>query len=113
MFKECPNCKTIWDHFEDFITDRALTQSGYQVNFVNLKKGLFLFTHSCHTTFSVEVDAFSSLYEGPVFTTPLHGHNRCPSYCLYETILDRCPMECECAFVREIIQILKAKQNAS
>jgi hypothetical protein len=36
------------------------------------------------------------------------GTDGCPDHCLSKTNLQSCPAECECNYVREIIQIIKA-----
>ncbi len=46
---------------------------GYQVDFDELKAGLFLFTHSCGTTLSVCAGDFQDLYNGPIFVERLNG----------------------------------------
>ena len=106
-FKACPNCGFIWENRDDFIGDDSVSIIGYQVNFKKLHAGLFLFNHSCEGTFSLRVDDFKGLYTGPVFQERATGSDACPEFCLHKSKLEPCPAACECAFAREIIQILK------
>ena len=106
-FKVCPNCKFVWHNREEFMSDENVTIIGYQVRFKSLEEGFFLFNHSCRGTFAVMVRDFADLYDGPVFQERATGSDECPGHCLHKNALDPCPAKCECAFVREIIQILK------
>ncbi len=106
-FNVCPNCSFIWQNRDQFLGDPGVEIIGYQVQFENLTAGLFLFNHSCKTTFSLEVGVFRDLYSGPVFEERATGSDTCPGHCLHQNTLDPCPAACECAFVREIITLLK------
>jgi hypothetical protein len=106
-FKRCPNCSFVWQNRTDFMADDNVTIIGYQVLYKSLKEGFFLFNHSCNGTFAVNVDSFVDLYDGPVFEENLAGTEACSGHCLHKQSLSPCPAKCECAFVREIIQILK------
>jgi len=108
-FKICPNCGTDWETRSDFIYDPEIEIIGYQVHFNDLEKGFFLFNHSCKGTMSIQVDAFSDMYRGPIFQERLTGTDQCSGYCLHESNLKPCPEKCECSYVREIIQLLKSK----
>jgi hypothetical protein len=105
-FKICPNCGHVWENREKFLKDDDVTLVGYQVQFKVLTAGMFLFNHSCRGTMALEVSAFEDLYDGPIFQDRATGTGDCPGYCLERHILDPCPAKCECAFVREIIQLL-------
>ncbi len=110
----CKVCDTKWHNRESFLSDVDITLLGYQVNFFELEAGFFLFNHSCGETLAIKVENFTDLYDGEIFENPKTDSDECPKYCLYQENLDRCPVECECAFVREIIQIIKKypkKQN--
>ncbi|MCW8891803.1 MAG: hypothetical protein OQL18_00600 [Deltaproteobacteria bacterium] len=87
--------------------DPEVVLIGYQANFIRLEKGLFLFNHSCQSTLSVEVGAFSDLYDGPIYGENLTGSDSCPGHCLYENNSKSCPEKCECAYVREILILLE------
>ena len=106
-FKICPNCKHVWENRADFINDPDVQIIGYQVHFEALETGFFLFNHSCGTTFALEVGPFKDMYSGPIFQDRATGSDKCPGYCLHENNLDSCPVRCECAYVREIVQMLK------
>ncbi len=108
-FKTCPNCGEEWKTRSDFINNPELEIIGYQVHFKNLEKGFFLFNHSCKGTLTIPVDAFSDMYKGPIFTERLTGSDKCSGHCLHESNLKPCPAKCECAYVREVIQIIKKK----
>ena len=107
-FKTCPKCGFVWPTGEAFLDDPALELVGYQVNFKKLKLGSFLFNHTCKDTLSVHANAFWDLLKGIDFIDRATGSDQCPGYCLHQDVLDPCPAQCECAFVREIIQIIKA-----
>ena len=107
VFKECLPCGKKWFTRDDFLEDPAKEIIGYQVNFENLLAGVFLFKHSCGATLSLSVRHFNGLYEGTIFTECATGSDDCPEYCLYQDQLDKCSARCECAFVRNIIDIIK------
>jgi len=111
VFKECQVCNVAWRERDDFLADPDVVLIGYQANFVVLEKGLFLFNHSCRGTMSVQVSEFSDLYSGPIFQTRKTGTDACAGYCLHRNVLKPCPAECECAYVREILQLLKKPQT--
>lgn len=107
-FKQCTSCAHQWQDQEEFLADPDVTLLGLQVCFENLMEGLILFNHSCRTTFSVEVSRFGNLYQGPIYSDRLTAAEECPGYCLNERQLKPCPAKCACAFVREILQVIKA-----
>ena len=107
VFKVCSSCKNPWSTREDFLADPGLTLIGYQAHFEELKTGLLYFNHTCGTTIVLDAGVFSDLYKGPVFEERLTGSEQCPGYCLQQSNLQPCPAQCECAFVREVMQIIK------
>ena len=107
-FKQCTACGFKWSTRDRFLEDPDIELVGYQVNFVELLAGFFLFNHSCGTTLAVLSEAFEDLYDGPVFTDRATGSEECQEHCLHEDDLSPCPAQCECAFVREIIQYIKS-----
>jgi hypothetical protein len=110
VFKECPCCGKVWRRREHFLTDPSLTMIGYQMHANRLELGLFLFDHGeCGTSLSIHVSAVSDLCPGPAFAERLTGTDDCPAYCLREDELRPCKEQCECAYVREIIQILRGR----
>jgi hypothetical protein len=107
LFKKCPSCGFEWSTRDAFLAESNLKVIGYQVHFEELTAGLFLFNHSCLTTLAVPAARFQDLYQGPVFTERATGSSQCPQYCLHQEELTACPAHCECAYVREIIQIIR------
>lgn len=110
-FKQCPSCDAAWRERSDFLEDPSLELIGYQVSFQELKEGTFFFNHthpSCGTTLGIPAGAFTDLYDGPIFADRMAGTEECREHCLHDDDLDRCTAKCECAYVREILQILKA-----
>jgi hypothetical protein len=106
-FKRCSVCGLLWPSRAGLLSDADIQITGYQVHFEQLLTGFFLFTHSCGNTLAFEASHFEDLYDGPVFAESLPGTDDCPGYCLYANELLPCPAECECAYVREIIQIVR------
>jgi len=97
---------------QEFISDQNIEIIGYQANFRKLRAGLLYFNHSCKSTLAISADLFADLYTGPIFEERKTGIDSCPGHCLHKKALDHCPAECECAYVREIIQILKRDSNS-
>ena len=111
-FKKCPFCRYRWQTRKDFLVDASTEMIGYQVNFDHLQLGFFLFNHlNCGTTLAIPAGVFKDLYNGPVYSERLLGTEQCPEYCVHENRLDPCPAKCECAYVREIIQIVRNWQK--
>ena len=116
IFKKCPCCFHAWQTRDDFISDTNLKINGYQVNFKNLEYGMFFFTHTveqCHSTLTSMVEDFYDLYTGEHYKGSKALSEECPRYCTDEKQLSRCDALCECAFAREIIQIIKERQKTS
>ena len=105
-FKTCPLCKKAWETRNDFMDDPDVAIVGYQVHFEALTEGLFLFNHSCDATMTLKAGVFKDLYNGPIFEQRLTGTDDCPEYCLIKHELRPCTAKCECAYVREIIQLI-------
>lgn len=106
-FKECLPCGKNWILRDDFLEDPSIEIIGYQANYDDLVTGIFLFDHLCGATLSLSVRNFNGLYEGPVFKERAKESDDCPGYCLYQDQLDICSVRCECAYVRNIIDIIK------
>jgi hypothetical protein len=106
-FKRCTCCSVVWQTREDFLSDPEVELVGYQAHFEKLTAGLFLFNHSCHTTLALDVEDFRGLYTGKVFRDRATGGPDCKGYCIHRDELRACPAQCECAFVREIIQAVR------
>jgi hypothetical protein len=107
LFKRCPKCAFQWRTRADFLSDPHVSLVGYQVNFKILTAGYILFNHHCKTTLALPAIVFRDLYDGPVFAENLAGRQECPGHCLYYEDLSLCPAECECAYVRHILQVIK------
>jgi hypothetical protein len=107
FFKTCDSCLFRWGDLNDFLGDPEIKITGYQANFDNLSAGTFLFSHSCGIILELPVRNFNGLYEGPIFRERAKGADECPDYCLYQDQLDRCQVRCECAYVRDIIYVIK------
>ena len=108
-FRKCTVCGQEWDTRNDFISDPQITAIGYQASVASLEVGCFLFNHSrleCRTTLSLPAGEFFELYEGPIYQERKLGTSACPSHCLHQDDLRACPIRCECAFVRELLQII-------
>jgi hypothetical protein len=107
-FKICPFCATVWPSREAFLNDSDLQLIGYQVNFENLAQGLLLFNHdTCKTTLAIRAFQLKDLYDGPVFGERKTGQEGCSGYCLRNSELATCPAECECAWVRGLLQVVR------
>lgn len=89
------------------MSDPELALVGYQVNFAALLEGLFLFNHSCTNTLAIEAGAFADLHRGPLFAERKLGAPACPDFCVHRNELSPCPAACECAFVREVLQVVR------
>jgi hypothetical protein len=114
IFKTCPCCSYTWASREEFLADPNLELNGYQVNFKKLEGGMFLFTHAteqCGSTMTVIMGIFSDLYSGETYKENKALSEECPRYCIDEEQLARCDALCECAFAREIMQIILERQK--
>jgi hypothetical protein len=106
IFKRCPFCAKLWESQDQFLSDPELELTGYQANSRALALGLFLFLHrapACGTTLALEVGAFQSLHEGPVFSRRMQGGAGCRGLCLHPQQFEPCDQPCECAYVRAIL----------
>ena len=106
-FKRCTMCGAQWWTRDVFLEDGGVSLVGYQVNYGDLEAGDFLFNHTCGTTLAIPAGSFMDLYDGPVFAERVRGTDACPDYCLYPDDLRRCPVQCECAYVRDVLQIVR------
>ena len=99
-------CGFVWPEKASFLNDPTLQIIGYQANFDELMAGLFLFQHNCGTSLAIKAEAFEDLYDGPIFTERMSGTNECEGHCLLDNDLRPCPAKCECAYVREVVQVI-------
>jgi hypothetical protein len=108
VMKRCPCCRYVWETRDVFLSDPRLAVVGYQVNFDDLLLGFFLFSHlTCESTIALPAGLFRDLYDGPVHAGRATGTADCPEYCLRKAELGPCPAKCECAYVREVLQIIR------
>lgn len=113
-FKVCPTCLKQWLTLDEFLSDPAVEFAGYQVNFEDLKGGLFYFSHTlsvCGTTLAVPVREFTGLSPRPVLSSQGKQPDGCPGLCVRQGSLDPCPVECECFWVREVIEIIRNRKK--
>ncbi len=111
-FKSCTLCRAVWPSRDAFVDDPDLKPTGYMANFDRLEMGIFLFDHlSCRTTLALSADKFRDLYDGPVFSERKTGSEECPGYCLDKNELRPCPAECECAYVREVLNVIVSRKR--
>ncbi|MFZ5761082.1 MAG: hypothetical protein ACOY32_15820 [Thermodesulfobacteriota bacterium] len=107
IFKTCPSCGMAWADWSLFLADPATSLIGYQAFWGDLLEGLFLFNHRCGTTMSISVGDLRHLYSGPVGQRRLAGTDACAGMCLHTMDIRPCPTDCECAYIREIMQIVR------
>lgn len=107
VLKKCPNCGYEWTDLKHLLDDPDVEVIGYQVNFIRLSAGYFMFNHVCKGTFTVPADRFKTLYNGPVYSGRATGSKACPGYCLHKEDMRPCPVQCECAYVREILNTIR------
>ena len=110
MFETCPMCKEVWVNREAFLADPRLAVVGYQADLEAMETGLFLFNHrtrECGTTLVIEAGRFMDLATGPIYRRSLSGTEECPEYCLRPDDLRSCPAHCECAYVRDVLQLVR------
>ena len=107
-FKACPMCDFEWPERSVLLGDSRVELVGYQADFQQLREGLFLFNHfPCETTFSLQAGDFCDLYDGPIFSERITGSKDCPGFCLNRMKMGLCPQKCECAYVREVLEIVR------
>ena len=107
MFKQCNMCKEVWRDCSEFLSDPDVKLFGYQATPEKLEAGLFYFHHSCNNTIIIDVEVFTYLYDGEIFNDNFSGTDKCAEFCLHKYELDPCPNKCECAYVREVLQIVR------
>jgi hypothetical protein len=113
-FKICPHCGKTWPSRALFLEDADLEVIGYQVDFEDIERGLFLFNHhDCKTTLAIPAVSFKDLHHGPFFSERQTGSKSCPGYCLRQHELEACPAECACAWVRDVLQTIRQAPKAS
>jgi hypothetical protein len=108
VFKKCSCCTAPWFTRDDFLHDDQIELIGYQANFSHLELGYLLFNHlSCESTIAIHAGLFKDLYAGPIFGQRLTGTDACQGFCIDTEALEPCVEQCECAYVRDILQIIR------
>jgi hypothetical protein len=108
-FKQC-SCGQSWKTRDAFLADPNISMNGYMAHYDDLHLGLFIFQHNlngCETAVAIQAGEFVDLYKGETFKENLKGTDTCPEYCSHKSVLEPCPAKCECAWVREVIQIVR------
>ncbi len=106
-FKICPGCRFVWPARADFLGDPDLVLIGFQVDLTDPHGGLFLFNHRCGSTLALPVGPFLDLVGRPPVAPSLRGTPQCAGHCLHRSDIDPCRTVCECAFVREVLQVVR------
>ena len=109
-FKKCPCCSRVWSSRSDFLQDGSLEVNGYSPDFESLQEGLFYFTHQvdgCLSTMVIKAKNFVDLYTGRKYSERKTGAADCLGYCLNKEELRSCQVQCECAYVREILKVIQ------
>jgi len=108
IFKKCSCCESPWLNRNEFLQDENIVLIGYQANFCHLELGYFLFNHLiCQSTIAIPAGLFKDLHDGPVFKQRLYGTEICQGFCEDITALEPCENQCECAYVREVMQVIR------
>ena len=110
-FKTCSFCGKKWKTREEFLSDNDVKLTGYQVNYIDIEKGLFLFNHTCNTTLAIEVEEFMDLYTGVKYTEDKMNKDGCPGYCLDENNLQDCGNTCYYNQIRKLMLIVLDFKN--
>jgi hypothetical protein len=113
-FKTCPCCRRAWPTRAAFIADPSVVLNGYQADFARLERGLLFFTHAveeCGSTTTIHAGEFLDLYQGPRHAVSRTLSPECPRHCISRHDLEPCGVKCECAFVREVVQLLRAGRD--
>jgi hypothetical protein len=111
VFKVCPGCTRAWNSREDFLGDPELELIGYQVDVGSPVGGLFLFNHACKDTMAIPASFFLDLVAKPMQRPSLFGTAECVGHCLHRGDLDPCRSVCECAYVRDVLQVVRHWQK--
>jgi hypothetical protein len=106
-FKACPSCGRVWGSREDFMADPEVELIGYQVDAASQDAGLFLFNHRCEGTLAIPAAAFVDLVGKPLHAPSLYGTKECEGHCLHCHDIDPCRAFCECAYVRQALQVVR------
>ncbi|HJO91829.1 MAG TPA: hypothetical protein QF753_00380 [Victivallales bacterium] len=109
-FKRCPNCDHIWNTRDELLSDNNVILKGYLLGFSELRASLIYFDHNehdCNSTFSLKIEYFKDLIPETTFTSKVIIPETCPEYCLRKYDLTPCVHNCECSYVRNVLEIIK------
>lgn len=81
---------------------------GFQVSPDLFENSFYLFNHqpadkSCSTTFSIKVQCFLDMYDGPMHEKVRMGSRECPGKCLTVDNFETCDAPCKNAIARLIM----------
>ncbi len=111
-FKTCKQCAKEWPEREDFLADPEVRLSGCQADVDQPRASVFVFDHvasGCGTTIAVRVSEFDDLYDGPRHKVRWGNSAKCAGMCHDPKNLEPCANECACAYVRQILQEVRAR----
>jgi hypothetical protein len=98
----------VWRTREAFLDDPQVEIVGFQANCADLLLGLFLFNPLARgSTIAAPAELFRDPYDGFIYSKRATGTADCPEDCLRESERSVCPAECACAYVREILRIVR------
>lgn len=107
-------CKKSWETRDDFLADNEVELAGYQVDFIDVNEGYYLFNHStrgCGTSIAVLVGSMLDLYDGPVYEDSKFESADCEGHCLNVNDFDKCDLPCSNARAREIMGVILSRKN--
>ena len=113
-FKQCSMCGKNWETLDAFLSDPHVQLIGYQINLIELEEGLFYFLHkaqNCGTTLAFPLKEFSALSHRSFLSQRGSRPENCGQHCLRKEDLSPCPIECECVWVREVMQTIRERGN--
>lgn len=115
-FKTCTTCANPWPTLDEFLSDPEVKLAGYQVHFDDLEGGLFFFSHlhkGCYTTLAIPVTDFLALNDRPLLSK--RDKQLCvgSDFCVHQDDIMPKPVECECLWVRDILQTIETWPKAS
>ncbi len=109
-FKRCAYCGYVWENIRDFIADSSLHVNGYQAAPEDPQRGLIMVTHEvegCGNTLAVRASELSVLYDGPTHQERMIKLEPCRLLCLDSANIEECKVECDLAWVRQVLQHLR------
>jgi hypothetical protein len=108
------NCKcggAEWKTRDEFLKDESVKLTGYEANLDTPALGVLLFNHACGAVIPMHAEHFKDLHNGTKFTERKTGSKECPRYCHDKNELSPCTEQCECAWVREVIQLIRGNKD--